>query len=518
MTFEERFIDSAKALLFHDPLPSHGGRSSHDDRASHSIRSLHEALSEADTIVVGFSGGADSTVLLWLLAKCYANADIRAIHINHMIRGEAADRDEAHCRAFCEKMGISLEVRRIDVPSIAAERRIGLEQAAREARYSAFDEYLSNIGGERTYLCTAHNADDNLETVIFNLIRGSGARGMGGIAPRRGRILRPMLGISGAQIREFAAEAGLDFVFDETNSDVRYTRNLIRGEVIPLLRRIAPECALSAAAASALIRRDDAFIDALASEAVNGRDAVSLGELRALDDAVLSRALLRMYSAQRGERTDFGSVHIADCIRLIRESGRGEICLPGAVSMYATDGEVGFARTYREKCKPSFEHVILRPGEIPGSGAPSEVDAPQKANVPSEADASGDSGKPFSRTLDFSGDGFCIALRSMRSDGKDADTSENFLPWKNIYKKSIHATIGFDKIKGTIVARNRRAGDTVLLRGMSRKLKKLLCDKKIPDRDRLPVICDDDGVLFVPGIGVRDGAYDKDGLRITVWR
>lgn len=469
MTFEEKFIDSAKAL------------------------SLHDTLKQAHTVVVGFSGGADSTVLLYLLAKCYANAHIRAIHINHMIRGEAAGCDEAHCRAVCEKMSVPLEVRRIDVPALAAERHIGIEQAAREARYSAFEEYLALLGDERTYLCTAHNADDNLETVIFNLIRGSGARGMGGIAPQRGRILRPMLGISGAQIRQFAVAAGLDFVFDETNADVRYTRNLIRGEVIPLLRRIAPECAISAALSSALIRRDDTFIAALASETVAGRSAVPLGELRALDDVVLSRALLEMYTAARGERTDFGSVHIADCIRLIRESGRGEICLPGKISMHSDDGKVSFARTIRIRADgsvPAFEHVLLTPGETPSNSE-----------------------------LDFPDDGFCIVLESTRPDGtENADTSENFLLWKNIYKKSIHATIGFDKIKGTIVARNRRAGDTILFRGMNRKLKKLFCDKKLPERDRLPVICDDEGVLFVPGIGVRDGAYDKDGLRITVWR
>lgn len=469
MTFEQSFIDSARAL------------------------SLHDALESADTVAVGFSGGADSTVLLWLLAKCYANADIRAIHVNHMIRGEAAERDEAHCRAFCEKLDIPLEVRRIDVPAFAAERRIGIEQAAREARYSAFDEYLARLGGERTYLCTAHNADDNLETVIFNLIRGSGARGMGGIAPRRGRILRPMLGMSGAQIREFAAEKGLDFVFDETNNDVRYTRNLIRGQVIPLLRQIAPGCALSAAHSSVLIRRDDTFIASLALEAVDGRESVPLGELRSLDDAVLSRALLEMYSTKRGERTDFGSVHIADCIRLIRESGHGEVCLPGAVSMYIANGEVTFAGTVRTRSDgiaPIFEHVLLAPGEMPAC-----------------------------RALDFSGDGFGIVLESTMSGcTEDADTAENFHSWKNIYKKSIHATIGFDKIKGTIVARNRRAGDTFLFRGMHRRLKKLFCDQKIAARDSLPVICDGDGVLFVPGVGVRDGAYDKDGLRITVWR
>lgn len=464
MTFEEKFIASAKAL------------------------ELHETLSGARVIVVGFSGGADSTVLLHLLGKCYANAEIRALHVNHMIRGEAAQRDEEHCRRLCRENGIPLEIRRIDVPSIAAARHIGIEQAAREARYSAFDEYLAKFGESQTYLCTAHNADDNLETVIFNLIRGSGARGMGGIAPRRGRILRPMLTLSSAQIRSFAESAGLDYVLDETNADVRYTRNMIRSEVIPLLRNIAPECAAAAAEASALIRRDDHFISSLASDAVAGRRAVPVTELRMLDDAVLSRAILEMYTSARGERTDFGSVHAADCIRLIRESSRGEICLPGGISMYLTDGVLRFGPTVRSWEIPSFENVICPSvGEIGG------------------------------RVLDFAGDGFHLRVQDECTavGGKCPEILED---GENIYKKSIYATIGFDKIKGTLIVRNRRAGDTIALGGMKRRLKKLLCDKKVPDRDRLPVICDGDGVLLVPGIGVRDGACAAEGVRITVWR
>ena len=460
MTFREKFIASAKAALVWD------------------------ALSAADVIAVGFSGGADSTALLSTLREVFPAAALTAIHVNHMIRGEAADRDEAHCRAFCEKLGVTLDVRRVDVPALAESRHIGVEQAAREARYAIFGEALAKLG-ESAVLCTAHNADDDLETVIFNLIRGSGTHGMAGIAPRRGNILRPMLSLTSAEIREYVKTAGLSFVVDETNADVRYTRNMIRSEVIPILRKIAPECAKNAVAAGALLRRDDDYLNSLAAAAVAGRERVPLGELRRLDGAVLSRSLLSMYSAARGERTDLGSVHLADCAALIARGGRGEVCLPGAVSMLVADGEARFAPTVREKTPLSFERVILAEGEAPANAS-----------------------------FDFPEAGFSVEIAV---DG-GAAAAEKCAGDENVYKNFIYAAIGFDKIKGSVTVRERRAGDSIVIGGIRRKLKKLVCDRKIPDRETLPVICDGDGVLFVPGIGTRDGAAAENGLKIIVRR
>ena len=461
MTFAERFISSANAA------------------------GVLDALESARVLIAGFSGGADSTVLLCMLCECFPDKDIRAVHVDHMIRGESAERDARHCREFCRERAVPIEVYRVDVPALAEKKRIGIEQAAREARYEAFADCLANAG-DGAFLCTAHNADDNLETVIFNLIRGSGTRGMAGISPRRGNILRPMLSLSSAEIRDFARECGAAFVVDETNADTRYTRNMIRSEVIPLLRRLAPECAKNAAAASALLRRDDDLLCSLAGRAVGSRDRVSVAELCALDDAVLSRALLQMYTAARGERTDLGSVNLADCVSLLRKNKRGEVCLPGGVSMLVADGVVRFAPTVRSRSPLCFERVVLAEGESPSGG---EIAFPEA--------------------------GFSVKLEDSRSADENGASDGG---GENIYKKSIKVTIGFDKIKGSITVRERRAGDAIALGGMNRKLKKLVCDKKIPGRETLPVICDGGGVLFVPGIGVRDGAAADEGLRITIRR
>ena len=178
---------------------------------------IGDALSGADAIVCALSGGADSCALLLLLKECYANAEIRAFHVNHMIRGEEADRDEEHCRALCGRLGVPFAAKKTDIPAMAEKLSLGLEEAARTARYSAFDEYRNSLlseGKKDVLFATAHNADDNLETLIFNLIRGSGAHGLSGIAPRRGYIVRPMLSLSSEEIRDFMRSRGESFVTD----------------------------------------------------------------------------------------------------------------------------------------------------------------------------------------------------------------------------------------------------------------------------------------------------------------
>lgn len=451
---------------------------------------LDGILSAADVIVVGFSGGADSTALLHLVRGCCANAEVRALHVNHGIRGESADHDEAHCRAVCEKLGIAFVSRRSDVPAYAREMKLGIEEAARKVRYSAFDEYLAELesDGRNAVIATAHNADDNLETLIFNLIRGSGTRGLSGIAPVRGKYVRPMLCYTSDEIRKFCEENGFGYVTDETNADTKYTRNLIRSEVIPHLREIAPGCAQAALSASKLMRRDDEYLDSLALRAV-GEDVTSADAkvLRGLDDCVLSRALLRMYTNARDGRKDFGAVHLDACVNLIRASEHGELSLPGRIVMKLSGGKVSFERADDKREIHPFERELIRVGE----------------------DISG-----AVRYFDFPDAGFCLAL----SDSRLPEV-ENPANGENIYKISIHTTISFDKIRGSIFVRNRLPGDVIVKGGMTRRVKKLLNSAHVEDRDFLPFFCDAGGIFYIPGIGLRDGMKDGGGdLRISYWR
>ena len=461
-------------------------------RANADRLGLGGALFSADTVAVGFSGGADSGALLYLLCECCPDADIRAVHVNHMIRGESADRDEEHCRRVCEKLGVGFTALRADVPAEAEKLRIGLEEAARQARYRLFDGYLGKLKaeGKRSVLATAHNADDNLETLIFNLIRGSGTRGLGGIAPRRGDFVRPMLCYTSAQIRDFCREKGIDFVTDETNSDTRYTRNLIRSEIVPRLRALSPSCASSALSASLLLRRDEEYLDSLAIAALGDSSATSADTalLRGLDDCVLSRAVLTMYTNARGGRKDFGSVHIDACIGLIRRADSGELCLPGRITMKIYNGRA----------------VFLSSDKVNADAAPFSFTLPVSAGEICGG----------VRYFDFSEAGFCLAL----SDASLPEP-ENPRTTENIYKISIHTTISFDKIIGSITVRSRRPGDTVIAGKMTKKVKKLFCAAHTDDRDSVPIFCDDEGIFYIPGVAVADRARGCPGdIRISYWR
>lgn len=266
---------------------------------------IGDALSGADAIVCALSGGADSCALLLLLKECYANAEIRAFHVNHMIRGEEADRDEEHCRALCGRLGVPFAVKKTDVPAMAEKLSLGLEEAARTARYSAFDEYRKSLlaeGKKDVLFATAHNADDNLETLIFNLIRGSGAHGLSGIAPRRGYIVRPMLSLSSEEIRDFMRSRGESFVTDSTNADTSYTRNKIRTQVIPILRTVSPACERAAYSASLLIRRDDEYLFSEAQKAAGGQD---------IDSRFRYRRASRSRAFPRGDAHVFGGARRA---------------------------------------------------------------------------------------------------------------------------------------------------------------------------------------------------------------
>ena len=149
----------------------------------------------ADGVAVGFSGGADSITLLLALRKFSSDNNfgrICAVHVNHMIRGAEADRDEAFSRQFCESIGVEFISVRRDVPAYAKKNSLGLEEAARNIRYSIFTELLEGRN-DLSCVAVAHNATDNLETVIFNMMRGAGTRGIAGIAPVRDSVIRPLI-------------------------------------------------------------------------------------------------------------------------------------------------------------------------------------------------------------------------------------------------------------------------------------------------------------------------------------
>ncbi len=199
----------------------------------------HKLLNANDLYLVALSGGADSVALLLLLKE--AGYQIHAAHCNFRLRGAESDRDEAFCAELCQKLGVELHRAHFDTREYAELHKISIEMAARDLRYKWFEQLREDIGAAG--ICVAHHRDDSVETVLLNLVRGTGLRGLTGIQPRNGNILRPLLCVSRAEIEAFLAKKGQKYVTDSTNLKADVQRNIVRLEVLPLLRKLNPAVA-----------------------------------------------------------------------------------------------------------------------------------------------------------------------------------------------------------------------------------------------------------------------------------
>jgi len=294
---------------------------------------------------------------------------------------------------------------------------------------------------------------------------------MAGIAPVRDRLVRPLLFCTSEEIRSFAKENGLEFVCDSTNGDTAYSRNAVRHTIAPLLSELNPKVADAALRLSVACREDCDFLESEARRFLSSKPLTREG-LDGLHPALFSRVITILYRNARISGDDLSAKNIADCKKALSGTEMKSVSLPHGLAFFADSGEVYIARDPRflndeENAPP---HPVAITNDVPAYFCD-----------------------------------FCIICTE----------SENYIDGidENVYNLSLHEAIDCGKINGSLVARQRRPGD-ILRRGkMSRKLKKLLCDKGVPVhlRDRLPVIEDGDGILYVPFIGLRDGAAPSDG-------
>ncbi|MBQ7921535.1 MAG: tRNA lysidine(34) synthetase TilS [Clostridia bacterium] len=445
---------------------------------------MDNLIRKAGGVLVGFSGGADSSLLLFFLKKyCDENAArLYAVHIHHGIRGEAADRDEDFCRNRAAELGIPFYSCREDVPRLAEEKGIGVEEAARQVRYRYFRETAENLQNPDLPIATAHNADDNLETVLFHLCRGSGLHGLCGIPPiREKRFIRPMLPFTGEEIRDCCKRENIPYTEDQTNADTGYTRNYIRHEIVPRLKHIQPHPAQAVFRSSELLRDDDLYLERNAEEILEGASTLSRETVRDLPFVLQSRVLRKMYHGARDPECDgtLSRKHIADILRCITgEGSRYILHLPDKVEFRLENGRIGFF-TEEEK------HPV------------------EKAAVP---------------VFFPDGEGIfeneCYVMVLSRKNQQKATSA-----FENIYKLSIQQTINFAKIKGVMSVRYRLPGDTIRYGGMTRKVKKLLSEKHLPEKLRncLPVLTDEEGIVWLPGFPVREETAGTDSDDLTVF-
>lgn len=438
---------------------------------------LDQTMLRCGIVILGFSGGADSSCLLSLLHEWTLEngVQLHAAHINHMIRGEEADRDENFCRSACENLGIPFHVLKADVPAIAKEHGTGLEETARNVRYNFFDQISEKLTGkpDGAIIATAHNADDNLETVIFNMLRGCGAHGLCGIDPLRdGRFIRPLIGDSGESIRQWCRENGVDFVTDSTNLETEYTRNRIRHSIVPALKEINPEPEAMIGRMTTLLRRDDDYLEEVARSYIsNGDTRIEKNVFANLHPAIASRVVRILYANAKNDSSTLGEVHVKDILSLIRTAaGDARLSLPGKIVAKISRRTVSFISDTEESV-PEYT-----------GGAVFE----------------------YSAGSDIFENPLCRVTFSHAKHNNHKNISNKD---ENIYKLSILTSLCFDKIDGVLKIKYREAGDTYCFGGMTRKVKKLLGDKKLTAEEKslYPIFCDDAGILWIPGFPPRDG-------------
>ena len=244
-------------------------------------------------ILCAVSGGADSMCLLHLLHS--RGRDVAAAHFEHGIRGEEALRDASFVQSWCRERGIPCVTGHGDAPGYAAEKGLSLEEAARELRYRFLEEAAAEQGC--AWIATAHNADDQVETVLLNLTRGAGALGLSGIPARRGKIVRPLLGVSRREIEDYLAENAVPHVEDSSNESDDYSRNRIRHQVSPVLRGLNPGVNEAVGRTARLLAQDEDCLGELAQTFIDrfyDGESLPAEELLALHGAVASRVIRRL--------------------------------------------------------------------------------------------------------------------------------------------------------------------------------------------------------------------------------
>ncbi len=422
-------------------------------------------IKTGDRITVALSGGADSTVLLYGLLgiKEKYNLTVTAAHVNHMLRGEESDRDEQFVREMCERLNVPLCVGRFDIPALKKQGE-SCEECARRVRY----DFLNEVSDGK--IATAHTADDNAETVLFNLTRGTGITGACGIPVKRDNIIRPLILCSRKDIEAYCDKNGITFVTDSTNLTDDYTRNRIRHKIIPEMKEINPSLCDSITRFTETLREADELILSLAETVINAAktaDGYDCNELNKSHNAVLSRAVRIICERETGLLPD--SMHTELVCEIIRRAN-GKCQLSGNFFAEVKNGALRFFGDYK----------------------PEKISA-----IPCS--------EFINKTVDF-------GPFSIKCELKEGANINNLLA---------NDSIDYDKIKGELTMRTRREGDKIRLNGRPEKsLKKLFSEMKIPveKRGEIPVIADDNGVVSVLGTGCdRRVLIDEKTKRILIF-
>lgn len=417
-------------------------------------------LTGGETVLVGLSGGPDSVCLLHVLHSLGPefNLKLNAVYINHGLRPDETPRETEFCREICEALSIPFVTRAIDVRTYSKERGMNKQEVARELRYGVLEEIASETSAGRIAL--GHTADDQLETFLMRFFRGAGPKGLAGIPPVRGKIIRPLIETLRSEIEEFLGERKIEFIVDSSNLREDYTRNKIRLSIIPEMRKINPNIVETASRIMEIMREEEGYFDLivtktlmkLISRKTESRIELFLVPLISMEKVILRRILRRAIHETRGLR-GFEFAHVEEIIGLIKTGQAGD-------RLYLPKG-LRAIRNYSCLVLTSESPVRLRTYALP---APGEVIIEDiKAVMSSAVEEKG------------------------HVRGEDRNS----------------ALFDAEKTGTMLTVRARAEGDYFypLGLGKKKKLQDFFVDEKVPrdERDSIPIVESADGIIWIAG-------------------
>lgn len=424
-------------------------------------------IENGDNVLLGFSGGPDSVFLFHCLRKLKEELsfNLYASHINHMYRGDDAFHDEDFVRNICQKYGVRLFVKRKHAGELAKELKKTEEEAGRILRYGFFKENLDEVGNGK--IAVAHNLNDQAETVLQRIIRGTGIDGLSAMSFKKDNIIRPMLNISKPEILSYLSENNYEYCIDKTNLQDIYGRNKIRLNLIPYLEQFNPNIQNTLFRMSQTMERDKKIIEKYIEEKfylakLQGDDKriiLDLSFLKKMDESELGRVIRRAVEELQGSTVNLEMKHINYAIDFIYNGSTGKM--------------INLSQGFTTEI--SYDNFII-------NKVVENIDKFQ----------------------------YNIILNSTMyiPEVKKYITAKIFKPedYNNEDKNNI--SLDYDLVKGNAVVRNRRVGDFIIPCGMtgSKKIKDIFIDLKIPaeERDKKLIITDDENILYVEGFRIHN--------------
>ena len=442
-------------------------------------------LEHGNKIIVGVSGGPDSVCLLKVLLeiKDEFKLTLIAVHVNHGLRGPEADHDQSYVEELCKEWDIPVKTYFADIKALSKKMGVSEEEAGREARYRIFKKVLKNTGSD--YIAVAHNRDDQAETVMLNILRGTGLDGLCGMTMKQGEIIRPLLNISRRQIIEYLESNKIRYCTDSSNKSSEYTRNRVRNELFPVIKKLFDIDAVNQLYRLSMLVSEDR--DLLEQVARNSFDAVVLEDeddvvlsatgLRTLSNAVVKRIIRMAWERINKSRKNLESVHVDQIITLCQNNRTGKkVKLKNGIEVLLSYDRLIFTKAGKKYVKPYSYSVNTE-----GFTEVKELNAVLEARILNESE--------ISQLDDF--------------------TSVN--------ETSLIQFFDLDRLNGEIVIRSRLDGDRIRPYNSNgeKKLKKFFIDQKVPGekRDTIPLVAQGNKIVWIVGMRTSEDYRARKGSR-----